>query len=114
MPHIVVEYVESALGEQELKTVLRHIHDAVSSSGLFEVSHIRTRAYPFSEFTNGIEGGPYIHVQARIKSGRDADNKKRLAETILVSVSALSLPVSVITVEIVDMDRDSYSKWNRT
>lgn len=54
---------------------------------------------------------PYIHIQARIKSGRDADNKKRFGEVILAGFETLDIQASVITVEVIDMDRDSYGKY---
>lgn len=110
MPHIIVEYAEQLAGDAEVDTMLQAVHHAVADSGLFEASHIKTRAYPFREFTNAGGNAPYIHVQARIKSGRPADNKKQLGETILSGLRTLNIPASVITVEIIDMDRDSYAK----
>ena len=63
------------------------------------------------EYAEQITGSePYIHIQARIKSGRDADNKKQLGEVVLAGLSKLNIPASVITIEIIDMDRDSYNK----
>ena len=41
----------------------------------------------------------------------DVDNKKQLGEVILKGLSALSIPASVITVEIIDMERESYGKY---
>jgi len=110
VPHIIAEYTESALSKDDVAKLLRTIHQSVTDSGLFEKSHVRTRAYPFCQFTNGLEDKPYVHIQARIKSGRDASNRKALADAILNGVVQLSLSVAVVTVEIIDMDRDSYAK----
>ena len=110
MPHIIVEYAQQLANEIEINAILRVIHNSIAESGLFKADQIKTRAYSFAEFTNAGGSEPYIHIQARIKSGRDADNKKRLGEAILASLAALNIPASVITVEIIDMDRDSYAK----
>ena len=110
MPHIIVEYSEQIADEEEVDAMLKAIHHSVADSGLFKANQIKTRAYPFREFTNAGGNNPYIHIQARIKSGRDLDNKKRLGEEILAGLGTLSIPASVITVEIIDMDRDSYGK----
>ena len=110
MPHIVVEYPETTVDEQSVDAVLQTIHQSIAESGLFKANQIKTRAYPFKQFTNAGGSDPYIHIQARIKSGRDADNKKRLGEEILASLDALNLQVSVVTVEIIDMDRNSYGR----
>lgn len=110
MPHIIVEYPRQQAVEENIGTLLKAIHHAISGSDLFKADQIKTRAYPFVDFTNAGGGDPYIHIQARIKSGRDADNKKQLSEVILSACKPLTIPVSVITVEIIDMDRDAYGK----
>jgi 5-carboxymethyl-2-hydroxymuconate isomerase len=112
VPHIVVEYAEQIfIDDTKINSMLQAIHQSISDSGLFKANQIRTRAYPFKHFTNAGGNTPYIHIQARIKSGRDADNKKQLAQVILSAFNKLDIPAEVITVEIIDMDRDSYSKY---
>lgn len=110
MPHIIVEYAENLMNEDQVADLLQTIHQSVSDSGLFDASHIKTRAYPFRFFTQAGGSQPYIHIQARIKSGRDANNKKQLSDTIVSNLKQLSLSPSVLTVEIMDMDRNSYGK----
>ena len=80
MPHIIVEYPEKISEQININSLLKSIHRAVSESGLFETSHIKTRAYSFAEFTHGDTSEPYIHIQARIKLGRDDNNKKMLSD----------------------------------
>ena len=111
MPHIIIEYAEQLADDEKVDAILQAVHHSVAESGLFEVNHIKTRAYPFRGFTNAGGSDPYIHIQARIKSGRDTDNKQRLGDVILAGLRPLNIPASVITVEIIDMDRDSYGKY---
>lgn len=111
MPHIIVEYQEQAIAPTQIEPVLAAIHDAISTSGLFEPNQIKTRAYQFTTHTNAGEYRPYVHVQARIKSGRNSENKKQLAKVILGAFEKFSLSASVVTVEVIDMDRDSYGKF---
>lgn len=110
MPHIIVEYAEEALEQFPINEILMSIHNSITDSGLFKANQIRTRAYPFRHFTNAGGSDPFIHIQARIKSGRDTENKKQLGEVILSGVKQLEMPISVVSVEIIDMDRDSYGK----
>ena len=111
MPHIIVEYQEGLATDDEVDAILRTIHHSIADSELFKANQIKTRAYAFRQFTNGGVGqDPYIHIQARIKSGRDDDNKTRLGEVILSGLANLNIPASVITVEIIDMHRASYGK----
>jgi len=111
MPHIIVEYAEQLADEATVAAMLQAVHRSIADSGLFKANQIRTRACPFRNFTNAGGDDPYIHVQARIKSGRDTDNKKRLGEVILAGLGTLGLQAVVITVEVIDMDRDSYGKY---
>ncbi|MBF0248670.1 MAG: hypothetical protein HQL36_11470 [Alphaproteobacteria bacterium] len=110
MPHIIVEYQEGLAAGDAVDAMLMAIHRSVSDSGLFKADQIKTRAYAFRNFTNAGGQDPYIHIQARIKSGRDDDNKKRMGQAILSGLAPLGIPASVITVEIIDMDRGSYGK----
>jgi len=111
MPHIIVEYPEGIVDDQSVNAVLKTVHQSIADSGLFKANQVKARAYSFRHFTNAGGNDPYIHIQARIKSGRDADNKKRLGEVILSGLAAQNFQVSVVTVEIIDMDRDSYGKY---
>lgn len=110
MPHIIVEYAEHIADEIQIDSILMTIHQSIAESGLFKADQIKSRAYPFKEFTNAGGNDPYIHIQARIKSGRDTDNKKQLGKVVLAGLSSLNIPASVITIEIIDMDRNSYNK----
>lgn len=111
MPHIIVEYAEQLADDAQIKDILQAVHQSIAASGLFDESHIKTRAYPFRNYTNAGGGESYIHIQARIKSGRDADNKVRLSEEILAGLRPLNIAASVVTVEVIDMDRNSYGKY---
>jgi len=115
MPHIIVEYAEKNLDDTQVSAILQVIHQAIADSGLFKAEQIRTRAYPFRHFSNAGGSEPYMHVQARIKSGRDDENKKQLSKVILSGIGRLKLTVtSVITVEVIDMHRDSYAKFTES
>lgn len=111
MPHIIVEYAEDLLNDLEVDSILHKIHQSIADSGLFKGNQIKTRAYSFRAFTHAGGSNPYIHIQTRIKSGRDADNKKQLSDVILSGLKELSISSCVTTVEIIDMDRDSYGKY---
>ena len=73
-------------------------------------NQIKTRAYPFKALTHAGEQEPYIHVQARIKSGRDAQNKAQLGAAILRGFEGIGCVSTVVNVEVIDMHRESYAK----
>lgn len=112
MPHIIIEYPRQVVADEQLPAILNAVHESVVASGLFESGHIKTRAYPIDFYTNAGGDKPYMHTMARIKSGRNPEQKKQLSEAILSAISGQDLSVAVITVEVIDMDRDSYTKFS--
>jgi len=112
MPHIIIEYPQQIIKEEQLPDMLKAVHHAVVASGLFEAGHIKTRAYPVKFYTNAGGDNPYLHIMARIKSGRSGDQKKQLSEAILEAIRSQDYSLSVATVEVIDMDRESYAKFS--
>ncbi|OQX30821.1 MAG: hypothetical protein B0D96_06660 [Candidatus Sedimenticola endophacoides] len=110
MPHIIVEYAEQLLDAEGAGALLEAVRLGVAESGLYKAEQIKTRAYGFRAFTSA-DGRPYIHIQARIKSGREGDNARRMARAVLSRLDALDCAAAVVTVEVVEMDRASYGKW---
>ncbi|MDH5445879.1 MAG: 5-carboxymethyl-2-hydroxymuconate Delta-isomerase [Gammaproteobacteria bacterium] len=111
MPHIIIEYADLLGDDTFAHTLCITVHQAIAESGLFEASHIKTRAYPFKTYTHAGGEKPYIHIQARIKSGRDSQNKKQLSDAIIDKLKLVQIQDTVVTVEIIDMDRESYGKF---
>ena len=90
--------------------MLTAVYDAAAATGLFEVDHIRVRAWPLQEYLLGGARKPFVHVQCRIHAGRDDGQKRRLSEAVLAAIRAQAWPVTVITVEVVELERESYTK----
>lgn len=52
----------------------------------------------------------FIHVTMRILSGRNTEQKLILSKLVLESLATLTLKACSASVEVVDIDRASYSK----
>ena len=68
------------------------------------------RTIPYQNYQTGTTKEDFIHVTLRILSGRSDDNKATLSNTVMTQLESLSLVDASITIEVVDMDRNSYSK----
>ena len=110
MPHLLLEYSQRLADDSQIELLLGQLHQSVCATGLFVESHIKLRAYPCQHYLVGGDNAPFIHLQARIKPGRSSENKKLLSETLLAGIRAQPWAAGVITVEIVEMDADSYAK----
>ena len=109
MPHLIVEFSDGPSIANQVEPLLDAIHRAAAATGLFDESHIRVRAVPYTHYRVGGEREPFIHVQCRLHAGRSEAQKRQLSEAVLAAVRGPGWSVKVITVE--EMDRDSYAKY---
>ena len=107
MPHCIVEY-SSCIDAKLLKA----IYDGAVKSTLFAVdgSDIKVRVIPYEDYTTGNLKLDFVHVQLRILSGRNSEQKSMLSESVLSEIKLLDMSDCSVSVEVVDMDRESYSK----
>jgi len=110
MPHLIIEFADNMAADNAVSDMLDAVHDATVETGLFIDSHIKTRAIPVKFYRTGVGRDTFIHVQLRIKSGRNETQKKMLSESVLSAIVNLAWPVKIVTVEVVDIDSESYSK----
>lgn len=114
MPHLTIEY-SSNLSTAITPALLRVVNHALLGTGQFEEADIKSRALAFDRFAVGTADNPRGFVAARlaILSGRSAEAKRDLSAALLaalestITVGGMELQISV---EIVDIDRDSYAK----
>ncbi len=110
MPHLIVEFPQDMAAVERIEQMLDAVHETAVATGLFEESHIRIRAIPFSHYRVGGRHETFIHVQCRIHSGRDETQKRKLSDAVLAAIRAQRFPVKSITVEVVDMTRAAYAR----
>ena len=108
MPHCIIEHSSTINAEQLNNKVFL----GALNSGLFEADgrDIKVRSIAYENYQTGTEKEDFIHVMVRILSGRSDTDKAMLSETVMTQLLSLSLSSASITVEVVDMDRNSYAK----
>ncbi|MCG9692720.1 5-carboxymethyl-2-hydroxymuconate isomerase [Vibrio sp. Isolate22] len=108
MPHCIIEHSSTINAEQLNNKVFL----GALNSELFEADgrDIKVRSIAYENYQTGTEKEDFIHVTVRILSGRSDTDKAMLSETVMTQLLSLSLSSASITVEVVDMDRNSYAK----
>jgi len=114
MPHLTIEY-SSNLGSVFTPALLRTVNHALLGTGQFQEADIKSRTQAFDCFAVGTADEPRGFVAARlaILSGRNAKTKSGIAEALLAALESFVIAGGMelqISVEIVDIDRDSYVK----
>ena len=114
MPHCIIEYSKELESELEPRLMINAAHQGAVGSGLFEESHIKSRTFGYEHYKTGTNELLFIHITARILSGRKLEQKTDLSQKILAQFKALleekGLSAISVTVDVSDMEREAYSK----
>lgn len=116
MPHLHVEYSDN-LRDLDVDRLLLRLNHALVGSGQFaDELDIKSRAVALASFRVGIAplARAFAHVKLAILSGRSAEVKRQLSASLL-EVLKEAIPARAgldvqLCVEVLDIDRDSYSK----
>ncbi|WP_174874820.1 5-carboxymethyl-2-hydroxymuconate Delta-isomerase [Vogesella oryzae] len=115
MPHLTVEY-SANLPQLPAAPLLQQLNDVLLASGLFAGPDIKSRAVPLPVFlvSDEPEGHAFVHVKLALLSGRPPEVKKLLSQQLLDALQrSCPWPAELavqLCVELMDIERDGYSK----
>jgi 5-carboxymethyl-2-hydroxymuconate isomerase len=108
MPHCIIEYSKDI--DIEPSVLIDQVFKSALNTKLFEEHHIKTRTLVFDHYQKGALKEKFIHVSAKILSGRTLKQRSILSQSILDGLVNLGLNSVTITVEVIEMERGSYTK----
>jgi 5-carboxymethyl-2-hydroxymuconate isomerase len=90
MPHLIVEYSANIERDLDVPRLVAAIHGAALETGVFPIGGIRTRAERRDVYAvaDGHPDNAFVHVQARIGTGRTPEVRQKAAEHIFAAVKA--------------------------
>ena len=119
MPHLIVEYSANLEPGLDIPGLVTALHEAALETGVFPIGGIRTRAERRDVYriADGHADNTFIHVQARIGTGRTAEVRQQAAEHIFARLKAQTANVFAnrplgLTLEIVEIDPVGSLKHN--
>jgi 5-carboxymethyl-2-hydroxymuconate isomerase len=110
VPHCIIEYSQELDAEVEPSTLLSSVFYGALETGLFSENDIKVRALAFNHFTTGNLRQNFVHVTVKILSGRNLEQRKNLTQLILVKLNELFSNSISLTVEITEIEKESYAK----
>lgn len=111
MPHIVVEYSAKLDQSHDMQALCEHLFNVARNSTVFpDIGAIKVRALPCPYVYIGQESQSFAHATVRLLAGRDIETKARLTNLILETLNATLPDVGSLTVDIKDIDRETYAK----
>jgi len=119
MPHLIVEYSANLESSLDISRLVAAVHAAALETGVFPMGGIRTRAERRDVYAvaDSHPDNGFIHVQARIGTGRTPEVRQKAAEHIFAAVknetakAFASRPLG-LTFEIVEIDPVGSLKHN--
>jgi 5-carboxymethyl-2-hydroxymuconate isomerase len=119
MPHLIIEYSVNLDADLAMRSVAAGLHAAALETGIFPIGGCRTRLSPRADYIIG-DGHPdnrFIHVQARIGTGRPPPMRQRAADHIFARLKAETDAVFAtkplgLTLEVVEIDPVGSLKHN--
>ena len=116
MPHLHMEYTAN-LPQLNADVALIRLNNTLVGSGQFAAEFdIKSRAVKVETFLVGTSLSPrgFMAVRLSLLSGRSPQFKKQLSESLLAALQDLGdWPADIqvqLSVQVIDMDRESYSK----
>ncbi len=110
MPHCIIEYSNEIEKSIEPMQLINAVYQGALKSDLFEDDDIKTRSIAFDNYQSGSIKKAFVHVTVKILSGRKLEQKKTLSNSILAQLKTIDFPPTLLTVEVVEIEKDSYAK----
>ncbi|WP_252176881.1 5-carboxymethyl-2-hydroxymuconate Delta-isomerase [Endozoicomonas sp. 4G] len=110
MPHCIIEYSSGIEHKCSIRDLVSAVHQGALESGLFKTEDIKSRAIACEYFQTAQPEQSFVHITVRIMRGRTAAQKKDLSQQVLSAADRIIPMVNILTVEILDIDTDCYSK----
>lgn len=112
MPNLVMEYSNSVDERVNVQGLLADLHQVALLSGLFDVGSVKSRALRCHNWLIGDEGDSvdFIHISFELLDGRNAEQKRELSRQLMDVLQQQASQVRSLTVNIRDMDKESFQK----
>ncbi len=117
MPHCILETSDNIIDSINRKEILSEINNCLAETGLFNIDDIKSRFIVHNNFVigDGDENRVFVTLNVAILSGRSQETKNMISKKCLellklaFAESLKKLKFS-LTVQITEMDKESYAR----
>lgn len=120
MPHIIIEHSTNISQNTIISLQKEILNNMPSISGAnFALDQCKARSFSFNQYLlgeNNQENASFIHISIKILNTRSLEIKKELSKQTLeiakkiIEKQALEKPITDISVDIIDMEKETYQK----
>lgn len=110
MPHFIIEEGNALTNARIRKNAIKVAIDCGEKSGIMNVNDIKIRIHSYSDFY-AVDGcKSFMHITVKLLKGRSTEQKEGLSILLRDSFAAQFSQIESISVDIRDMDSDTYKK----
>lgn len=112
MPHLVMEYSNSAEERLNMQGLLEDLHQVAIDSELFSINDVKSRAIRVHSWLVGDKGNSvdFIHLTVELLSGRTAEQKRELSRELMDILAEKASHIDSLTINVRDMEPESFQK----
>ncbi|PHZ85642.1 5-carboxymethyl-2-hydroxymuconate Delta-isomerase [Paremcibacter congregatus] len=110
MPHLVIEYAKDLEPQLTPGQLIEKAFGGAVQSGLFTTDDIKIRVRAYEDYQIGTGENRFINITAHILSGRTVAQKSSLTDAILMQLKSLKLGAIELTVQVYNIERETYAK----
>ena len=108
MPNFIVEFSESLIEQIDQDTLMDTVYQGAKSSEHFPPEVIKVRTQARSNYRLYTGQKDFLHVAGHILSGRTDEQKAEISQAVMAELKKLSLQSVFVSVEIIDIHRESF------
>jgi 5-carboxymethyl-2-hydroxymuconate isomerase len=112
MPHLIMEYSNSAEERLNMQGLLEDLHQVAIDSELFSINDVKSRAIRVHSWLVGDKGNSvdFIHLTVELLSGRTAEQKRELSRELMDILAEKASHIDSLTINVRDMEPESFQK----
>ena len=112
MPHLIMEYSNSAEDRLNMQGLLEDLHQVAIDSELFSVNDVKSRTIRVHSWLVGDKGNSadFIHITVELLSGRTPEQKRELSRGLMDVLAEQASHIDSLTINVRDMEPESFQK----
>ena len=110
MPHFRIEYSRDVAERHDIRAAIKNAFEAGLATGEMSEAALKVRAIPYDDHMMHLEDGSFVHMTVYLLAGRTTEQKNKIGDILLKSLSESFSTVTSVSIDFRDMDGDSYKK----
>lgn len=110
MPHFIFEQGNALHSASDRHDAMQIAGEVGAGTGFIDRADIKLRIITFDDFVHLDGRSSFLHLTVRLLAGRTTDQKHNLSDALRTALDARFPQVGSISIEICDMDPDTYLK----